>query len=164
MLCAMLVHREFTCPPGPLASPVAVGALCEDGVRSSLPVAVPAGAVSGRPQPVIDADAGLSLRLFAEADIDMLVRACADPAIQRWHRQAETGAEWAVAASGVVVGRVGLPVLHLDEGIAEVGYWVLPEGRGRGVAGRALTAMTDWLFDLGLHRVELMHSVLNEPS
>ena len=32
------------------------------------------------------------------------------------------------------------------------------------MAGRALTAMTEWLFTLGLHRVELMHSVLNEPS
>jgi RimJ/RimL family protein N-acetyltransferase len=152
---------------------------------SSLPVAVRAGAVNGQPQPVIDAGGGLHLRPFVEADADVLVRAYADPSIERWHRrtltveealewvrgrawhrwQAETGAEWAVAADdGVVVARVGLPVLHLAEGIAEVGYWVLPEGRGRGLAGRALTAMTDWLFVLGLHRVELMHSVLNEPS
>jgi [ribosomal protein S5]-alanine N-acetyltransferase len=151
---------------------------------SLLPVAVPAGAVSGQPQPVIDAGAGLSLRPFVEADVDVLVRAYADPAIERWHRrtltrdealewirgrawkrwQAETGAEWAVVDADVVVGRVGLPVLHLDEGVAEVGYWVLPDGRGRGVAGRALSAMSDWLIALGLHRIELMHSVHNEPS
>ncbi|KRF35608.1 GNAT family N-acetyltransferase [Terrabacter sp. Soil810] len=151
---------------------------------SSLPVAVRAGAVSGQPQPVIDAGGGLHLRPFVEADADVLVRAYADPAIERWHRrtltgdealewvrgrawhrwQAETGAEWAVVDGGVVVGRVGLPVLHLGEGVAEVGYWVLPEGRGRGVAGRALAALTDWLFVLGLHRIELMHSVLNQPS
>lgn len=151
---------------------------------SSLPVAVEAGVVSGQPQPVIDAGAGLQLRPFVESDADVLVQAYADPAIERWHRrtltadealewvrgragarwQAETGAEWAVTDSGVVVGRVGLPMLHLAEGVAEVGYWVLPEGRGRGVAGRALTAMTEWCFALGLHRVELGHSVLNEAS
>ena len=151
---------------------------------ASLPVAVPAGVVSDQPQPVIDAGPGLRLRPFVEADADVLVRAYADPDIQRWHRRSltadealewvrgrawarwrsETGAEWAVVDADVVVGRVGLPALHLGEGVAEVGYWVLPDGRGRGVAGRALTAMSDWLFDLGLHRIELMHSVLNEPS
>ena len=152
---------------------------------SALPVAVPAGSVNGRPQPVIEAEGGLSLRPFTDADADTLVRAYADPDIERWHRrtlthdealewvrgraagrwQAETGAEWAVVdGSGILIGRVGLPVLHLGEGTAEVGYWVLPEGRGRGVAGRALTAMTEWLFALGIHRVELMHSVHNEPS
>ena len=151
---------------------------------SSLPVAVQASVVSGQPQPVIDAGGGLRLRPFVEGDADLLVRAYADPAIQRWHRrsltadealewvrgrawarwQSGTGAEWAVVDGDVVVGRVGLPVLHLGDGVAEVGYWVLPEGRGHGVAGLALTAMTEWLFTLGLHRVELMHSVLNEPS
>jgi RimJ/RimL family protein N-acetyltransferase len=152
---------------------------------SALPVAVGPGSLSGQAQPTIPAGEGLRLRPFRDGDVDLLVSAYADPAIQRWHRRSlsrdealewvrgraqarwarETGAEWAVVEdSGRVVGRVGLPVLHLDEGLAEVGYWVLPEGRGRGVAGRALTAMTEWLFALGLHRVELMHSVHNEPS
>ncbi len=152
---------------------------------STLPVAVAPGSLSTTVQPTVDAGGGLRLRPFTDDDADALVRAYTDPAIQRWHRrslshaealewirgrafarwQCETGAEWAaVDAQGALVGRVGLPVLHLDEGLAEVGYWVLPEGRGRGVAGRALTAMTDWLFALGLHRIELMHSVHNEPS
>lgn len=152
---------------------------------SALPVAVAPGSLNAAPQPTLDAGGGLTLRPFVDADVDALVRAYADPAIQRWHRrslsaeealewvrgraharwQRETGAEWAVVdAGGDLVGRVGLPVLHLDEGIAEVGYWVRPEGRGRGVAGRALTTVTQWLFELGLHRIELMHSVHNEPS
>jgi RimJ/RimL family protein N-acetyltransferase len=152
---------------------------------SALSVAVAPGSLNAAAQPTVDAGEGLTLRPFGDDDADALVRAYADPAIQRWHRrslthdealewvrgraharwQRETGAEWAVVdGAGDLVGRVGLPVLHLDEGIAEVGYWVLPEGRGRGVAGRALTAMTAWLFDVGLHRIELMHSVHNEPS
>ena len=152
---------------------------------SALPVAVAPGSLNATAQPSIDAGAGLTLRPLVDADAGALVRAYADPAIQRWHRrslshtealewirgraharwQRETGAEWAVVdGAEAVVGRVGLPVLHLDEGLAEVGYWVLPEGRGRGVAGRALTAMSDWLFALGLHRIELMHSVHNQPS
>ncbi|MFC7597342.1 GNAT family N-acetyltransferase [Terrabacter sp. GCM10028922] len=152
---------------------------------SALPVAVGPGALNGQAQPSIPAGDDLSLRPFRDTDAEVLVRAYADPAIQRWHRRSmthddalewirgraharwatETGAEWAVVEhTGRIVGRVGLPVLHLREGLAEVGYWVLPGGRGRGVAGRALTAMTEWLFALGLHRVELMHSVHNEPS
>lgn len=152
---------------------------------SALPVAVARGSVNGRAQPTIPAGDDLTLRPFREADAEVLVRAYADPAIQRWHRRSmthdealewirgraharwanETGAEWAVVdQADRILGRVGLPVLDLREGLAEVGYWVLPEGRGRGVAGRALTSMTEWLFALGLHRVELMHSVHNEPS
>jgi RimJ/RimL family protein N-acetyltransferase len=152
---------------------------------SALPVVLGPGSLNSQTQPTIAAGDGVGLRPFVDEDADVLVRAYADPAIQRWHRRSltrdealewvrgraqarwarETGAEWAVVdGSGVVVGRVGLPVLDLREGLAEVGYWVLPEGRGRGVAGRAVTVMTEWLFALGLHRVELMHSVHNEPS
>ena len=37
--------------------------------------------------------------------------------------------------------------------------------RGRGVAPRALGAVADWgIANLGLHRLELEHSTLNEPS
>ena len=152
---------------------------------SSLPTAADPGTLSRQHQPTIPAGGGLTLRPFRESDADSLVEAYADPPIQRWHRRSldqaealdwvrgrawkrwadETGAEWAVVDdSDVMVGRVGLPALHLTEGVAEVGYWVLPAARGRGVAGRALTTMTDWLFTQGLHRLELVHSVENEPS
>lgn len=151
---------------------------------SALTVVLGPGSLNSRAQPTIAAGPGMSLRPFVDDDADVLVRAYADPAIQRWHRRSltrdealewvhgraqarwagETGAEWAVVDGDSVVGRIGLPVLHLDEGIAEVGYWVLPEGRGRGIAGRALTAVTEWLFAVGLHRLELMHSVHNLPS
>jgi ribosomal-protein-alanine N-acetyltransferase len=55
--------------------------------------------------------------------------------------------------------------LDLDQGEGEAAYWVLPPARGRGVATRALRAVTDWMFTyVGLHRVYLEHSTRNEAS
>ena len=60
---------------------------------------------------------------------------------------------------------MGLMRLTLADGLGEVGYWLLPEGRGRGVATRTLRAVCDWAFDsVGLHRLELVHSVDNPDS
>jgi len=42
---------------------------------------------------------------------------------------------------------------------------VLPQARGRSVAPRALRAVTEWMFThVGLHRIDLEHSTLNEAS
>jgi [ribosomal protein S5]-alanine N-acetyltransferase len=50
-------------------------------------------------------------------------------------------------------------------GQGECGYWVLPAARGTGVAPRAVQAVTRWaLDDLGVHRIELVHSVANPAS
>jgi ribosomal-protein-alanine N-acetyltransferase len=136
-----------------------------------------------RDQPTIDA-AGLVLRPLAPGDVEAVVAAYSDPDIQRWHVQTMTpdeaaawidqwrvrwargtGASWAVTEAGAMVGRIGLRTLNLVAGDAEVAYWVLPEGRGRGIAGRALEALTAWSFaDAGLHRIRLTHSTLNGPS
>jgi len=96
---------------------------------------------------------------------------------QAWRN--ETGAQWAIAgpsvghpatgqpdaAGSTVVGRVALRVIDLQEGYAEVAYWVVPAARGRGVAVSAVVAMSAWALDeLGLHRLELDHSVANTAS
>ncbi len=51
---------------------------------------------------------------------------------------------------------------------AEVGYWTAAQARGRGVASRALEALTRWAFDTfegdGLERLELLHQVDNLAS
>lgn len=86
--------------------------------------------------------------------------------VRSWPRRwaAETGAGWAVDDHGVLLGRVGFRV-DLAEGSAEAGYWVVPAARGRGVAPRALRAVTEWMFaNVGLHRIELSHSSANEAS
>lgn len=147
-----------------------------------VPPALPPGSLHRHRQPTIDAD-GLHLRPWQPGDRPAVLAGYADPAIQRWHCrtmttdeahawltswpqrwQAETGAGWAVTDTGGVLGQISLRRLHLDSGIAEVSYWVLPHARGNHVASRALTALTAWSFDIGLHRLELNHSTANPAS
>jgi RimJ/RimL family protein N-acetyltransferase len=126
----------------------------------------------------------LRLRPWRPADHEAVVTAFTDPAIQQWHArsvteaeaqdwieqwpgrwQAESAASWAVIDDGVVAGQIGLRRIDLDEGLASISYWVLPDARGRRLAPRALTALTRWAFeDLGLHRLELSHSTANPAS
>ena len=55
--------------------------------------------------------------------------------------------------------------MDLEDGLAEIGYWVVPSARGRGIAPRALVAVSNWAIDeLRLHRLELQHSTKNEAS
>ncbi|GAA4494964.1 GNAT family N-acetyltransferase [Actinoallomurus oryzae] len=144
--------------------------------------AVPAGRMGGRPQPCLSVDE-LTIRPWAPPDVPVLVAAYANEDIRRWHARSltedeavewvsqrtdrwrrEAGADWAVAEGDTVLGRVGLRRLSLAEGLGEAAYWVLPAARGRAVAARALTAVTDWMFALGLNRMELAHSTLNRAS
>jgi RimJ/RimL family protein N-acetyltransferase len=82
---------------------------------------------------------------------------------ERW--QDETGADWAITCEHALLGRVGLRSLDLAEGFGEGGYWVVPAARGRGIAVRALQTMSRWLFaEVGLHRIELLHSTVNAAS
>jgi RimJ/RimL family protein N-acetyltransferase len=65
----------------------------------------------------------------------------------------------------VVVGRVGLRSLDLEQGVGEISYWPIPASRGGGIAVRAVTTVTDWAFQhVGLHRIELVHSIANGAS
>lgn len=149
--------------------------------KTVAPVVV-AGSMAGHPQPVLYVDE-LILRPWSSGDVSAIVAAYADPAIQRWHTRsmtrteaeewvvaansswtAETAASWAVTASDQVVGRMSLRRVDLEEGLAEIGYWVVPAARGRGIAPRALVAVSDWAIQLGLHRLELEHSTINQAS
>jgi RimJ/RimL family protein N-acetyltransferase len=124
------------------------------------------------------------LRPFTAADAPALVAAYSEPSIQQWHVASLTDAEaaewiaarpdqwraealvnWAITIDSTIVGRIGLKAIDLDQGIAEITYWVLAEHRRNGYAKRAVAAVTDWAFnDLGLHRLELTHSTQNTPS
>lgn len=117
----------------------------------------------------------------------MIMAAYADDAIQRWHARtvesprealalidewivkwaSETAARWAVvdAAANAVIGQVALRSIDLQEGEADVSYWVMPGSRQAGVATESVRALAGWAFDeLGLHRLELHHSVVNPAS
>jgi RimJ/RimL family protein N-acetyltransferase len=144
------------------------------------------GALSGTDQPDLPVDERLLLRPWNEEDIPAVVNAYAEQDIQAWNLnsmddaeahewirswsaawEAETDACWAVAEQSdqSVVGRVALRRISLAAGSAEVTYWVAPHARRRGAATLATMAAYEWAFEsLGLHRVELIHSVHNEPS
>jgi RimJ/RimL family protein N-acetyltransferase len=155
--------------------------------RLVLPV-VPAGRMRDHEQPALSLPGGLALRPWRPSDAPVVLAAYGDKAIQWWHRRSlesadealelitawtqawrdERAAHWAVVTSpgapGRVAGRLSLRV-DLELGLRECGYWVLPAGRGEGVAPRALAGLTSWaLDDLGLHRIELGHSVANQAS
>lgn len=69
------------------------------------------------------------------------------------------GGSWAVVdpVTDEVLGGAGLSHLLEDRRQAEVGYWVAPWARRRGVATAATLAITDWAFGtLGMIRMELL--------
>ncbi|MFD4986273.1 GNAT family N-acetyltransferase [Streptomyces sp. NPDC058374] len=75
------------------------------------------------------------------------------------------------AATGILAGCVVLKTFPPDDrpartDTAEVGYWTTASVRGRGLAGRAVLALSDWAFTAlpALARLELLHQVDNEPS
>lgn len=153
-----------------------------------VPPVVPVGALAGSQQPVLETrDGGLRLRPWLDTDAHVLVDAFDDPQIQRWHRRrlhsaqeaceliaawnqcwrVETDGYWAIVdvATGTVLGRASLREVRLNEGVAECAYWVLPTARDGGVATRAVVELSRWaLEELGLHRLELAHSVRNRAS
>jgi RimJ/RimL family protein N-acetyltransferase len=106
-------------------------------------------------------DEVVTLRPFERNDVEAIVAACQDPEIPRWtsvpspYTEAdalawlESGEEESFAvvdrSSGELLGSIG--VRFPDDGLAEVGYWVAKEARGRGVATRALVLVSAWVFE-----------------
>ena len=133
------------------------------------------------------ADDAILLRPPGPADVPAIALACADPDIARWttvptpytrvHARrfvAQTMRWWQAGRSGAVFAiierssrqLVGMIGVHPGEpGLAEVGYWVAREARGRGHATRALRLVCAWAFsDPGLVRLELHTMLGNEAS
>ncbi|KAB8165694.1 GNAT family N-acetyltransferase [Streptomyces sp. 3MP-14] len=145
----------------------------------------------------------LILRPWDPADAAELVELYRDDALRRWtsptvndeasaarwiHEQQrgwETGDRFGFAVvesrsagtDGRLLGNVVLRNVMPGTSSAEVGYWTAAHARGRGVAPRALQALTDWAFTAfptfnalpaspgnGLTRLELLHQVDNAAS
>ena len=87
----------------------------------------------------------------------------------RWQEFAQTRAATGVAfavvesASGRVVGCCGVDEWSKAD-VAQIGYWMVPDGRRRGHATRAAILLTRWLFELGAARVFLTVVAGNESS
>jgi RimJ/RimL family protein N-acetyltransferase len=91
---------------------------------------------------------------------------------QQWYGRYETGrADGTREAfaiedeAGAFVGVTVAPDIDPDTRTVELGYLVMPEARGRGVATEALRLSTEWAFSqLGAERIELLISVDNPGS
>jgi RimJ/RimL family protein N-acetyltransferase len=137
------------------------------------------------PLPTTLRHADLVLRLPTRADTDAVVSACQDPEIPRWtrvpspygvdeaHMWFELAAGEQAAGDGlhlliteheVLLGSVGIVGLDWPGGVAEVGYWVSAEARGRGVAGRALEVVAGWGLQQGFQRLYADVIVGNDAS
>jgi RimJ/RimL family protein N-acetyltransferase len=135
---------------------------------------------------------GLLLRPWdagSGADVDTWLRGLRDPEFRRWNTplrpvtdrasaresllaRAQAAMEGtsvsfrvADARSDAPLGHIGVNEIKYHLKVARVGYWVLPEARGRGVATRALLLAARWaLTELGMHRLELDHAVGHDAS
>ena len=76
-----------------------------------------------------------------------------------------TGAAFAIvdAVLGEPVGMCGIDHWSSTD-VVQFGYWLAPGARGRGLATRAVTLMTGWLFKLGAARVFLTIESENSAS
>ncbi|MFX0573909.1 GNAT family N-acetyltransferase [Nocardia nepalensis] len=123
-----------------------------------------------------------------EADIDDIVECCQEPTIAEWvtipvpydRENAEAfvneivGPGWAARsptwalrqrADGPVVGMISLEAR--DESASEIGFWLMPAQRGRGLMSRAIALVCEFGFDpdgLSLARIGWRAFVGNHAS
>lgn len=148
------------------------------------------GAEVSLPDPPLAAD-GVELRPLAERDVDDLVAACNDPEAVRWLPQLPhpytaddarqfvrsrpsgfaSGTDMVLAVADAdagdspLLGTAGLTRPDAAGRVIEVGYWVAPWARGRGVATTATRLLAAWgLEDLGYERIELYAAAGNAAS
>ncbi|MFC4867850.1 GNAT family N-acetyltransferase [Streptomonospora arabica] len=134
----------------------------------------------------------LVLRAHTGDDIDAVLRGAGDPGVQRWlpmprpgkaytradaedwclvsaphARVSGDGQQWAAveAETGAYAGSVGLTRTMWRASSTEVGYWMGPWARGRGLATEAVVALSRWaLLDQRFERVELKAAAGNTAS
>jgi RimJ/RimL family protein N-acetyltransferase len=131
-------------------------------------------------------DGAVTLRVPTAADIDGMMPALADPELReagnlpdlsRAEMEATiphlpalmaSGRLLPLAAldatSGAAVGGGTLHHLDAERAIVEIGYWLLPQARGRGVATQIARLLAEHSFALGVQRVEAYVNVGNDLS
>lgn len=130
------------------------------------------------PDPPLAAD-GIVLRLVEDGDIPWITEACNDPDITRFiegipspyteadarsfvervRSRWEAGTRAAFVIADDADQGLGIVTLHFDANdptLAGVGYWLRPEGRGRGAATAAVQLVAGWAFEaIGIQRLHL---------
>lgn len=125
------------------------------------------------------------LKLWTVDEVQARVEASGDPEILRFTTHpsdpSESGAiNWieqktresaqginaffAIVHQGVAVGSVGLITIDLHQANAELGYWLLPQGRGRGLATEGVKLIRDWSLSLGFKRIYMTTNLDNIAS
>jgi RimJ/RimL family protein N-acetyltransferase len=139
------------------------------------------------PQQVIEGR-GVRLRPYRRSDADDLVAGLNDeltrrftPGIPNPYTRADAGwwidqgaprafktggAAYAIAdpTTDRLVGGIGLSNPRPDKALAEIGYWVAPQARGRGVATEAVSALAAWAAEQEIHRLDLYTALENVAS
>jgi RimJ/RimL family protein N-acetyltransferase len=130
----------------------------------------------------IATDGVVTLRRWREEDVDAIVAACQDADIQHWipiiprpyrdeHALAFVRGEiedvgehqYAIELGGDVAGAIGMTVNRNRTG--HIGYWCVPDARGRGIVTRALRLLSRYAFDeISLQRLELITDPDNVAS
>jgi [ribosomal protein S5]-alanine N-acetyltransferase len=125
-------------------------------------------------------DGEVTLRPPRETDLPAIERGITDPEVVRWIGPSDsaretlelnrsgwtggTGATFSICdPTDECVGHVWVNLEGSRQ--AEVGYWLLPEARGKGLATRALRLISRWaLEELNVARLSLMAEPANELS
>jgi RimJ/RimL family protein N-acetyltransferase len=171
-----------------------VQVLDPDGYRVELVGRAPEGRPPGIPEPVLAlslpaggiADGVVRLRLPTEDDVDGLLPAFREPDILEAGNLPPFGRKELLAtlphlpalaaggrllpmvatdvASGEVTGGATLHHLDAERAIVEIGYWVLPHARRRGLATRITRLLAEHAFALGVVRVAAYVNVGNAAS
>jgi RimJ/RimL family protein N-acetyltransferase len=131
-------------------------------------------------------DEAIRLRPWSPDDAEAAARAAVDPAVQRFtpipaalapqwialkeeRRRAGTGLELVISPEDGDAWCGGVLLLNVapDRSQGEIGYWLAPEVRGRGLATRAVGLLAGWALapgGPGLRRLELHTHPENAPS
>jgi len=126
------------------------------------------------------------LRPISGEHAEACFTSCQDPEIHRWlplpqpytralaeewctreaekFREAGLGIHFAICEGDSMVGCISFKNVRWREDVVEIGYWLDPRARGRGLATRAVTALVGVAFDAGFHRVELRIAEGNDLS
>lgn len=133
-------------------------------------------------------DGSIRLRLRADSDTPAIVAACRDPEVARWTRVPEpydeaAAAEWAAesgrqqesgeglhlvvahADTDEFLGAIGVHDVNRTAGRCDIGYFLAPGARGRGVMTRAVRLLSEWVFaSLPVERIEITVEPANAAS
>jgi RimJ/RimL family protein N-acetyltransferase len=131
---------------------------------------------------------GVRLRPYRPSDVDAVVAGYADPQAQRfmplvpspftrqhgdWYLTEGVAAAFAEGGSAYAIvdpdtdrllGGIGVTLYQRGRGQGEIGYWVGPWARGRGVATAAVRTLTAYAFRTGTARLELLTHWENTAS